>query len=92
MTDPDNREMSIGCGAALDHLLVGLTAAGYRVDRLGREGPTIGVSARNRIHQLEGARIGLMPLGGPYASQPAVGTSTGTCRGPTAQVVRDTAM
>lgn len=32
VTDPDNREMSIGCGAALDHLLLGLTAAGYRFD------------------------------------------------------------
>lgn len=32
VTDPDNREMSIGCGAALDHLLLGLTAAGYGFD------------------------------------------------------------
>lgn len=30
VTDPDNREMRIGCGAALHHLQVALTVAGWR--------------------------------------------------------------
>jgi len=49
VTDPQQREMRIGCGAALHHLLVALAAAGWRceVERSsGREG---GFLARVRL-------------------------------------------
>ncbi len=49
VTDPDNREMMIGCGAALHHLRVALAAAGWRAELLPSSQRSGGAVARVRI-------------------------------------------
>ncbi len=49
VTDPDNREMRIACGAALHHLQVALAAAGWRCELERSSGLDGGFLARVRL-------------------------------------------
>lgn len=49
VTDPDNREMRIGCGAALHHLQVALAAAGWQWELERSSGLDGGLLAKVRV-------------------------------------------
>lgn len=49
ITDPDKREMRIGCGAALDHLQIALAAHGWRCSVERETGSEGGLLARVRL-------------------------------------------
>ena len=52
VTDPDQREMRIGCGAALDHLQVALAAAGWRCEIEPSSGQKDGLLAQVRLTEI----------------------------------------